>query len=37
VEPLEAATIHGHNERLSVDNLRLGCQILFEVVRRICA
>jgi len=37
VEPLEAATIHGHNERLSVDNLRLGCQVLFEVVRRIAS
>lgn len=35
LEPLEAITIHGHNERLSVDNLRLGCQMLFEVVRRI--
>jgi acetylornithine deacetylase/succinyl-diaminopimelate desuccinylase-like protein len=35
VEPAEAATIHGHNERLSVENLRLGCQVLFEVVRRI--
>ena len=35
--PREAATIHGHNERLSIDNLRLGCQILFEIVRRICA
>ncbi len=37
VEPLEAAAIHGHNEKLSIDNLRLGCQVLFEVVRRICA
>jgi acetylornithine deacetylase/succinyl-diaminopimelate desuccinylase-like protein len=37
LEPREAATIHGHNERLSIDNLRLGCQVLFEVVRRICA
>ncbi len=37
VEPPEAATIHGHNERLSIDNLRLGCQVLFELVRRICA
>jgi acetylornithine deacetylase/succinyl-diaminopimelate desuccinylase-like protein len=37
VEPGEAATIHGHNERLSVENLRLGCQVLFEVVRRISA
>jgi len=37
VEPLEAATIHGHNERISVQNVRLGTQILFEVVSRICA
>ena len=37
LEPREAASIHGHNERLSIENLRLGCQILFEVVRRICA
>ncbi len=35
LEPREAATIHGHNERLSIENLRLGCQVLFEVVRRI--
>ena len=37
LEPAEAVTIHGHNERLSVENLRLGCQILFDLVRRICA
>ena len=37
LEPLEAATMHGHNERISIENLRLGCQILFEVVRRISA
>ncbi|MEX1254537.1 MAG: M20/M25/M40 family metallo-hydrolase [Dehalococcoidia bacterium] len=37
LEPREAATIHGHNERISVENMRLGCQLLFEVVRRICA
>lgn len=37
VEPIEAATIHGHNERLSIENLRLGCQVLFEIVRRIAA
>ncbi len=35
LEPAEAATIHGHNERLSIENLRLGCQMLFDVVRRI--
>ncbi len=37
LEPLEAASIHGHNERVSIENLRLGCEMLFEVVRRICA
>jgi len=37
LEPAEAAAIHGHNERLSIENLSLGCQMLFEVVRRICA
>ena len=37
LEPREAVTIHGHNERISIENLRLGCQILFEVVRRMCA
>ena len=37
VPPEELATIHGHNERLSIDNLRLGCQVLFEVVRRMCS
>jgi acetylornithine deacetylase/succinyl-diaminopimelate desuccinylase-like protein len=31
----DLATIHGHNERLSVANLLLGTQILFEVVRRL--
>jgi acetylornithine deacetylase/succinyl-diaminopimelate desuccinylase-like protein len=36
LEPAEAITIHGHNERISVENLRLGCQMLFDVVRRIC-
>jgi acetylornithine deacetylase/succinyl-diaminopimelate desuccinylase-like protein len=37
LEPLEAAAIHGHNERLSVENLRLGCQMLLDIVRRMCA
>jgi acetylornithine deacetylase/succinyl-diaminopimelate desuccinylase-like protein len=35
LEPIEAVTVHGHNERLSIENLRLGCQMMFEVVRRI--
>lgn len=35
LEQEEAMTVHGHNERITVDNLRLGCQILFETVRRL--
>ena len=35
LEQDEAMTVHGHNERITVDNLRLGCQILFETVRRL--
>src|SRR5690606_16946927 len=33
----ELTTIHGHNERISVANLRLGTEVLFEVVRRLAA
>jgi acetylornithine deacetylase/succinyl-diaminopimelate desuccinylase-like protein len=36
LEMEEAMTIHGHNERVSVEALGLGCQILFETVRRLC-
>jgi len=32
-----AAGMHGHNERVPVDALRTGVQILFEVVRRFTA
>ncbi|MGI8927512.1 MAG: M20/M25/M40 family metallo-hydrolase [Tepidiformaceae bacterium] len=37
VDPDDLAGVHGHNERLSIDNLRLGIQVLYEVVRRLCA
>jgi acetylornithine deacetylase/succinyl-diaminopimelate desuccinylase-like protein len=37
LEPPEAASIHGHNERISVGNLRLGTQIVFEIARRLCS
>ncbi len=37
VDPEHLGGVHGHNERLSVDNLRLGMQVLYEVVRRLCA
>ncbi len=29
--------VHGHNEHVSEENVGLGCEVLFEVVRRICA
>lgn len=31
----ELATIHGHNERISVENLVLGTEMLFDVVKRL--
>ena len=31
------AGIHGHNERVSIQNLRMGSQILFELTRRLTA
>jgi acetylornithine deacetylase/succinyl-diaminopimelate desuccinylase-like protein len=37
VPPAELAGIHGHNERLSVENLRLGIQVLHNVMLRLCA
>jgi len=37
VPPDELAGVHGHNERISVENLRLGMQILYEVVRRLAS
>lgn len=37
LEPAEVATVHGNNEHIPVEKLGLGIQILYEVVRRICA
>lgn len=36
VPPEELAGIHGHNERMSIDNLRLGMQALYDVMVRLC-
>jgi len=33
----ELATIHGHNERISRTNLRLGAEVLFDVTTRLAA
>jgi len=35
LEHEDYATIHGHDERLSLENIRLGTQVLFELVRRL--
>ncbi|MBK6662342.1 MAG: M20/M25/M40 family metallo-hydrolase [Thermoflexaceae bacterium] len=35
VKPEDLSGIHGHNERISVENLKLGVQVMYEVVRRI--
>ena len=37
LEPSEVATVHGNNERIAIDKLGLAVQILYEVVRRVCA
>ncbi|MCC6236966.1 MAG: M20/M25/M40 family metallo-hydrolase [Dehalococcoidia bacterium] len=37
LEPEDMGRAHGNDERLSIANLRLGMQILFETVRGICA
>jgi acetylornithine deacetylase/succinyl-diaminopimelate desuccinylase-like protein len=34
--PEEQAGMHGNNERISVANIRLGCEVLFRVVERVC-
>ena len=35
LEQADYATIHGHDERISLENIRLGTQVLFELVRRL--
>jgi acetylornithine deacetylase/succinyl-diaminopimelate desuccinylase-like protein len=37
LEQEEAQTFHGHNERITIENVRMGTQILFETVRKICS
>ena len=35
--PEEQGGVHGHNERVSLSNLRLGAEVLYRVVERVCA
>jgi acetylornithine deacetylase/succinyl-diaminopimelate desuccinylase-like protein len=37
LEPEDVGRAHGNDERLSIENLRLGMQILLDTVRGICA
>jgi acetylornithine deacetylase/succinyl-diaminopimelate desuccinylase-like protein len=32
----ERAGFHAHNEFLTVDNLQMGCELMYEIVRRAC-
>ena len=32
----ESAGFHGNNEFLTIENLNMGCEIMFETVRRMC-
>ena len=34
--PDEQAGMHGNDERISLANIRLGCEVLFRVVERVC-
>lgn len=36
LSPEERAGFHAHNEFLTVDNLNMGCELMYEVVRRMC-
>ena len=37
LEPAELATVHGNDERITVETLGLGLRMLYEVVTRMCA
>jgi acetylornithine deacetylase/succinyl-diaminopimelate desuccinylase-like protein len=36
-DPEIAKGVHGHNERVSIESLRLNCQMVYEVTRRMAA
>jgi acetylornithine deacetylase/succinyl-diaminopimelate desuccinylase-like protein len=36
-EPHLAATVHGHNERVSIESFKLNCQMVWEVTRIMCS
>ncbi|MPZ99987.1 MAG: M20/M25/M40 family metallo-hydrolase [Dehalococcoidia bacterium] len=36
LSPEERAGFHGNNEFLTIENLNLGCELTYEIVRRMC-
>jgi len=36
-EPDLVRTVHGHNERVSLESFRMNCQMVYEVTHRMCA
>ena len=36
ISPEEQAGFHANNEFLTVDNLNMGCELMYEIVRRMC-
>ncbi|MBI5949565.1 MAG: M20/M25/M40 family metallo-hydrolase [Chloroflexi bacterium] len=36
LSPEESAGFHGNNEFLAIDNLNMGCELMYEIVRRMC-
>ena len=37
LSPAESAGFHGNNEFLTIENLNMGCELMYEIVRRMCA
>lgn len=37
LSPAEAAGFHGNDEHLTIENLNMGCELMYEIVRRMCA
>jgi acetylornithine deacetylase/succinyl-diaminopimelate desuccinylase-like protein len=36
LSPEAAAGFHGNDEHLMIDNLNMGCELMFEIVHRMC-
>ncbi len=36
LSPEESAGFHGNNEFLTIDNLNMGCELMYAIVRRMC-